>query len=80
MRKNKQGGGTCDRGKNPPPTLERIEQHRVVWRGINKAARHLGVSQAHLSLVLNGHRKPGERLVRGLARLGVTPKQFQKGA
>ncbi len=65
--------------KNPLPTLVRVEQHRVVWRGINRAARYLGVCQGHLSLVLNGHRKPSERLARGLARLGVTPEQCQKG-
>ena len=58
--------------KKPLPTLERVEQYRIVWRGINRAARHLGVSQAHLSMVLNGHRKPSDRLARGLARLGVT--------
>ena len=65
--------------KKPLPTLERVEQHRIVWRGINRAARHLGVCPAHLSMVLNGHRKPSERLARGLARLGVTLEQYQKG-
>lgn len=58
--------------RKPLPTLVREEQHRVVWRGINRAARYLGVCQAHLSLVLNGHRKPSDRLARGLARLGVS--------
>lgn len=54
------------------PTLTRVEQTRVVWRGITETARHLGCSRAHLSYVLHGQRKPSDRLARRLARMGVT--------
>lgn len=53
------------------PTLTRVEQTRVVWRGLTETARHLGCSRAHLSYVLHGARKPSARLARGLARLGI---------
>ena len=52
-------------------TLERIEQVRVVYRGLTQAARLLGCSRAHLSYVLHGQRKPSERLARALKRMGV---------
>ena len=52
-------------------TLERIEQVRVVYRGLTQAARALGCSRAHLSYVLHGQRKPSERLARALKRMGV---------
>lgn len=51
--------------------LEKIEQVRVVYRGLTQAARSLGCSRAHLSYVLHGHRKPSDRLARALRRMGV---------
>ncbi len=52
--------------------LEKVEEVRVVYRGLTSAAKWLGCSRVHLSYVLHGHRKPSARLRRGLARLGVT--------
>ena len=52
-------------------TLQRIEQVRVVYRGLTQAARSLGCSRAHLSYVLHGQRKPSEALARKLKRMGV---------
>ena len=51
--------------------LEKIEQVRVVYRGLTAAARALGCSRAHLSYVLHGQRKPSERLARKLRSMGV---------
>jgi hypothetical protein len=52
--------------------LEKVEEVRVVYRGLTSAAKRLGCSRVHLSYVLHGQRKPSDRLRRGLARLGVT--------
>ena len=52
-------------------TLQRIEQTRVVYRGLTQAARLLGCSRAHLSYVLHGQRKPSESLARKLKGMGV---------
>ena len=52
-------------------TLQRIEQVRVVYRGLTQAARQLGCSRAHLSYVLHGQRKPSESLARKLKCMGV---------
>ena len=52
--------------------LEKVKETRIVYRGLTGAARALGCSRVHLSYVLHGQRKPGERLRRGLKRLGVT--------
>lgn len=52
-------------------TLQRIEQTRVVYRGLTQAARLLGCSRAHLSYVLHGQRKPSESLARKLKRMGI---------
>lgn len=57
--------------KRDNATLQRIEQVRVVYRGLTQAARLLGCSRAHLSYVLHGQRKPSERLARQLRRMGV---------
>lgn len=54
--------------------LEKIEQVRVVYRGLTAAARSLGCSRAHLSYVLHGKRKPSDRLARQLRRMGVEVK------
>lgn len=51
--------------------LEKIEQVRVVYRGLTQAARALGCSRAHLSNVLHGKRKASERLAAKLKRMGV---------
>lgn len=51
--------------------LEKIEQVRVVYRGLTQAARALGCSRAHLSYVLHGKRKASDRLARALKRMGV---------
>lgn len=51
--------------------LEKIEQVRVVYRGLTAVARSLGCSRAHLSYVLHGKRKPSERLAAKLKRMGV---------
>lgn len=51
--------------------LEKIEQVRVVYRGLTQAARLLGCSRPHLSYVLHGQRKPSAKLARGLKRLGI---------
>ena len=51
--------------------LEKIEQVRVVYRGLTQTARNLGCSRAHLSYVLHGKRKPSDRLARALRRMGV---------
>ena len=56
------------------PVLKRVERTRVEWRGLTQAARLLGCSQAHLSYVLHGQRKPSERLARALKRMGVEVK------
>ena len=55
----------------PQASLRKIEQVRVVYRGLTQAARALGCSRAHLSYVLHGQRKPSERLARALKRMGV---------
>ena len=52
-------------------TLQRVEQVRVVYRGLTQAARLLGCSRAHLSYVLHGQRKPSTKLARALKRMGV---------
>ncbi|MBR3822772.1 MAG: hypothetical protein IKJ37_14265 [Kiritimatiellae bacterium] len=52
--------------------LEKVEEVRVVYRGLTSAAKRLGCSRVHLSYVLHGQRKPSERLRRGLKRMGVT--------
>lgn len=52
--------------------LERIEERRVVYRGLTQAAKTLGCSRVHLSYVLHGQRKPSDRIRRGLKRMGVT--------
>ena len=54
--------------------VEKIEQVRVVYRGLTAAARSLGCSRAHLSYVLHGKRKPSEALARKLKRMGVEVK------
>jgi len=54
------------------PVLEKVTRTQIVYRGLTQAARALGCSRPHLSYVLHGQRKPSERLVRGLRRLGVT--------
>ena len=54
------------------PVLEKIERTQIVYRGLTRAARLLGVSRPHLSYVLHGQRKPSDRLVRGLRRMGIT--------
>lgn len=41
------------------------------FKGLKKAARSLGVSQAHLSYVLHGHRTPGAELRQKLAKMGI---------
>ena len=51
--------------------LEKIEQVRVVYRGLTQTARNLGCSRAHLSYVLHGKRQPSDRLARALRRMGV---------
>lgn len=51
--------------------LEKIEEVRVVYRGLTQTARELGCSRVHLSYVLHGRRKPSERLARALRRMGV---------
>ena len=51
--------------------LERVEQVRVVYRGMSAAARELCVSRAHLSYVLHGKRRAGAALARRLRRMGV---------
>lgn len=52
--------------------LQRVEQTRVVYRGLTEAARRLGCSRAHLSYVLHGKRPATQKMARGLKRLGVT--------
>lgn len=61
------------------PTLTRTEQNRVIWRGLSAAARYCHVSRAHLSFVMNGTRKPSDKLMRKLAELGVTPDPLKEG-
>ena len=52
-------------------SLEKINQTRVVYRGLTQTARVLGCSRAHLSYVLHGKRKPSESLARKLRRMGL---------
>lgn len=54
-----------------------VKEVRTVtrWRGLNAAARTLKVSNAHLSYVLSGQRKPGKDLAKKLARMGVDVAQ-----
>ena len=54
------------------PILKKETRTQIVYRGLTQAARLLGCSRPHLSYVLHGQRKPSEKLVRGLARMGVT--------
>ena len=49
--------------------LEKIEQVRVVYRGLTQAARSLGCSRAHLSYVLHGKRKPSAALLLRISEL-----------
>ena len=51
--------------------LERMTETRVVYRGINQAARRLGVSRGHLSFVMHGTRRPGKELARKLSKMGI---------
>lgn len=51
--------------------LERVEQTRVVYRGLTKAAKVLGCSRSHLSYVLHGKRPATRKMARELKRLGV---------
>lgn len=63
------------------PALKQITARRV--QGVAVVARRIGCSPEHLSYVLHGHRKPNEKIRRGLARLGVTctvdGKEFKEG-
>ena len=50
-----------------------IKETRTVtkFRGVNAAARALGVSRGHLCYVLHGQRVPGKELARKMARMGI---------
>lgn len=50
--------------------MERVEETRVVFRGVGAMARRLGISRPYLSHVLHGRMKPGKKLAERLARLG----------
>ena len=50
--------------------MERVEEVRVVYRGMTQVARRLGVSRPWLSYVLHGRRKPSKELARKLEKLG----------
>ena len=55
---------------------------RLTYTGITITAQRFGCSREHLSRVLHGKRKPSERIVRRLARLGITTtvdgKEFEE--
>jgi len=51
--------------------MEKITKTTTVYRGLNAAAKKLGVSRTHLSYVLHGQRKAGAELAKKLKRLGV---------
>ena len=50
-----------------------VEETRMVtrWKGVGKAAKVLGCSRGHLSLVLRGLRKAGPKLSAALRKMGV---------
>ena len=41
------------------------------WSGVRQAAKNLGCTPAHLSMVLNGRRRPGKVMAERLKKLGV---------
>lgn len=43
----------------------------VRFRGLNAAAKKVGCSQSHLSFVMHGKRRPGPKLAKKLAKLGI---------
>ncbi len=60
-----------------PLVVERRVVRDVKWIGLNKAARRLGVSRAHLSRVLDGERVSAA-LQRRMQKCGVTVKDCTK--
>lgn len=50
--------------------MDKVTKTTTVYRGLNKAAKKLGVSRTHLSYVMHGQRKPGSDLAKKLKRLG----------
>ena len=50
-----------------------VESGCIRIRGVTRMARLFGVSQSHLSRVIRGERKPGDRLDREMRRLGIIP-------
>lgn len=57
--------------KQQQPLLRAVRVDGIRWVGLTAAARRLQVSKGHLHQVLTGNRKPGPRLARGLAEMGV---------
>lgn len=51
---------------------EQLIRHGVEFRGVTAAARRLGCSQPHLSLVLHGKRVPGKALAAKLRKMGIS--------
>ena len=56
--------------------LEKVTETRTVWRGLGRVAKHCGVTRAHLSYVLHGHRKAGPKLTAKLAKLGIVVEEI----
>lgn len=51
--------------------VKREERLVVRFKGVNRAARALGVSPTHLTYILHGHRAPGPKLAEKMTRLGI---------
>lgn len=51
--------------------MEKITKTTTIYKGLNKAAKKLGVSRTHLSYVLHGQRKAGAELAKKINRLGI---------
>ncbi len=49
------------------------------WRGLNKAARELGVTKGHLSYIMRGKRPAGRRLAARLKEMGVVVQTRGEG-
>ena len=48
------------------------EERLVVrFKGVNRAARALGVSPTHLTYILHGNRAPGPKLAEKMTKLGI---------
>lgn len=52
-------------------TITREERLTVRFRGVNRAARALGISPTHLTFILHGQRTPGPKLAAKMSKMGI---------